>query len=186
MAGLRKRGSGMGFIDPATAMLISQGVQMGIDALMNRQSGKQKVGATNIVNAVAAELQKNVDAFLAAEPKTPALKSLALSVFEGTWKQMVQALSDPALGKAGQRGLEERSRGGVYDFWEYYYDPIMDTPVEGFTYQTYLEQKMYGTDAQTLAQQGGGMNPSVLNKESGSGLLLLLGAGVIVYLVMQD
>ena len=168
----------LGVIDPGTATLIIGGINAGISALFNRKGGQQKIAASNIVNQVELELEKNRDTFLATEPKTAALKAQALFVFEDAWKQMVAVLSDPALGGAGQRGIQDRSRGGDWDWWEYYYDPIMDTNVAGFSYQEYQSGALASQiQAANAAGSGvGGMLP----------LLLLAGAGVGIFLLMED
>jgi len=161
-------------IDPVTASLIIGGVQIGIDALFNRKSGAQKQAATSIVNQMEPLLKQNVDTFLAAEPKTPELKAKALGVFENSWQQMVGMLSDPALGKPGQVGVTDRARGGKWDWWSYYYDPILNEPVQGFQFQDYQEAKLYnyGNAAKNNVSGGFGIDGDWV-------LLGLVGIGVV-------
>jgi hypothetical protein len=65
---------------------------------------------------------------LAPEDKTPQAQAYALEVFSQGWNQIVQLCSNPQLGSAGSNCLRDRQRGGKWDWWAYYYDPIAKDP----------------------------------------------------------
>jgi hypothetical protein len=91
---------------------------------LNRRGPKQKVASTSIVNEAEPILQQNRDIFLAG-PKTDEAKEYALGVFNQVWASVVASCSDPSLGNPGKACISDRQRGGKWDWFSYYYDPIM-------------------------------------------------------------
>lgn len=86
---------------------------------------------TEWVNQMEADVMKpNLAAWqsLAPEDKTPQAQAFALEVFSQGWNQIVQLCSNAQLGSAGTNCLRDRQRGGKWDWFGYYYDPIAKDP----------------------------------------------------------
>jgi hypothetical protein len=86
---------------------------------------------TEWVNQVEADVLKpNLAAWqaLPADKKYYTLQQTALNTFTQAWGQIVQLCSNPQLGSAGTNCLKDRQRGGKWDWFSYYYDPIANDP----------------------------------------------------------
>lgn len=86
---------------------------------------------TEWVNQIEADVMKpNLAAWqaLPADHKYQTLQATALNTFTQAWNQLVGLCSNPQLGSAGTNCLKDRQRGGKYDWWVYYYDPIAHDP----------------------------------------------------------
>lgn len=82
---------------------------------------------TGWVNQIEADVMKpNLAAWqaLPANQKTLANQQAALQVFTIAWNRIVQLCSNAQLGSAGTNCIADRQRGGKWDWWSYYYDPI--------------------------------------------------------------
>lgn len=110
------------------------GVTMLLTAMYKRNA--QKEGATKVVNELEPQLTVNKDGYLNG-PRTVSSQAQALANFDAMWNMVVQACSDPSLGKAGQRCISERQRGGTApwcptgtgcDWFILYRDPIANDP----------------------------------------------------------
>lgn len=120
-------------IGPAVAA-----VTLGISAIINRKSGRQKVAATQIVDELEPMMQRNVEAYLEG-PRTRTSQAVALKNFDDAWVWLTSsaACGNPELDKAGRACITDRSPGGRWDWFSYYRDPIandadvrQDTAVE--------------------------------------------------------
>jgi hypothetical protein len=60
--------------------------------------------------------------------KTPEAQAAALDVFNKGWGGIIQFCSNMQLGSAGVNCIKDRQRGGRWDWWSYYYDPIANDP----------------------------------------------------------
>lgn len=85
-------------------------------------TGKQKIATTQIVNQLEPYLQQNVAAYMAAP--TVANQQAALANFNQAWAGLVQACGQSQYGQPGQNCIADRNRGGKFDWWALYYDPI--------------------------------------------------------------
>ena len=94
---------------------------------LNRKGPKQKIASTKIVDDAEPILRQNRDVFLAGD-KTDEAKEYALAVFNQVWASVVAACSDQSLGNPGKACVADRQRGGKWDWFSYYYDPIANTP----------------------------------------------------------
>ncbi len=106
-------------------------VTIGIMALMNRKSGKQKVATTEIVNDLEPMMRRNVEAYLEG-PRTRSSQALALKNFDDAWAWLTStaACGNPEYGNPGRACISDRSPGGKWDWFSYYRDPIaQDTNV---------------------------------------------------------
>lgn len=147
-----------------------------------RQTGQQKVAATNIVNKVEPMLQQNRDAYLASN-HTQSEQAQSMANFNTLWAIVVSKCSDPALGDAGRRCISERQEGGQApwgkNWFQMYLDPIRNDP------QVNPDPNVV-TDPATgnLTKTGTGF----LEPESGvipgvSNMALLIGGGLVLLLV---
>jgi len=98
------------------------GLTMGISAMLARR-GRQKVMATQIVDESEPYMASNRDAYLSG-PRNVSAQAQALANFDAMWSDVVRACSDPQLGSAGGRCISDRQRGGQWDWFSYYRDPI--------------------------------------------------------------
>lgn len=94
------------------------GAITGLMLLFGRKGPKQKLAATDIVNAAATFFQTNDADFFAGRIS----KQEALSRFEQVANEAFNQLAQ--LGDPGHRAIEERKPGGKYDWWKDHYDPI--------------------------------------------------------------
>jgi hypothetical protein len=86
---------------------------------------------TEWVNQMQADVMTpNLQAWQALPPeqKTPQAQQYAEEVFSQGWAQIVQLCSNAQLGSAGINCLKDRQRGGKYDWFVYFYDPIAKDP----------------------------------------------------------
>lgn len=102
---------------------IVAGVTIGLMALFNRKGPKQKVATTQIVDSVEPMLADNRDGYLAG-PRTRSSQAQALANFEAGWDYVVQNCGDVVMGDPGKRCISERTRGGRWDWFALYRDPI--------------------------------------------------------------
>ncbi len=87
--------------------------------------------ASGYVNQIEADIMKpNVAAWqaLAPEHKIASMQRAALANFMDGWNQVLRLCDNPALGSAGVNCVGDRQRGGKWDWWSYYYDPIAKDP----------------------------------------------------------
>lgn len=91
-------------------------------------NARDKVAATRIVDSIEPYLADNRDAYLSG-PRNRTAQAYALDNFDAAWGDVVAACSDPNLGDPGRRCISERQRGGRWDWFALYRDPIAaDTP----------------------------------------------------------
>ncbi len=97
--------------------------------IANSGCGQTCIAATQIVNQLEPQLNANMRAYVDAAQRTPSEQAAALSVFDQTfaWLRSQQGCGDPALGNAGKRCISDRDRGGKFDWYRLYRDPIANT-----------------------------------------------------------
>lgn len=106
------------------------GVMIALTLLFNRKGPKQKVATTQIVDAVEPKLAENRDAYLALPVHYQSAQTAALANFDAGWQYVVSQCNIPEMGDPGQRCTSDRQRGGQWDWFAYYRDPIAnDTAV---------------------------------------------------------
>ena len=132
MAGVSTVGGGIMSIIPASAIPvvgpIIVGVTMALQMLLSRKGPKQKVATTEIVNAVEPELKRNMEAYLALPVRYKAAQALALANFDAGWAWVASHCNIPEMGNPGIECTKDRQRGGQWDWFSYYRDPIADDP----------------------------------------------------------
>lgn len=112
---------GLGWIQLAVMGGISA-VQTGIALWKSRRKPQQKIATTQIVDDAERILQANLSAF-SKEP-TRTNQTAALRNFDDVWDEVTAACSDPAMGQPGRNCVSERARGGRWDWFAAYRDPI--------------------------------------------------------------
>jgi hypothetical protein len=156
--------AGIGLAIPIVGAAIA-GVTLAISAFINRKGPQQKRMSTYIVDEEEKFLKANLAAWESSK-KTVAEQQQALANFSAIWEETRTKLSDPSLGEPGQRGITDRSRGGKWDWFVYYYDPIANDPSVGM---------VSSSPSEIIASlTSGGFNPMLLV----GGLLLLAGIGL--------
>ena len=101
---------------------VIQGVALAMSLLRGRKGGQQKLQASQYANEAERLLQTNLAAFLSSPWR--ANQSAALLNFDQAWEELRTLCGDPALGDAGRRCVSERDRGGKWDWFKVYRDPI--------------------------------------------------------------
>lgn len=119
-------------------------------------------------NAVANYLQQNLNAFQSGQID----KTTALANFQTGWNALVTYCSNPQMGNAGKRCIEDRegSRNGgngKYDWFAYYYDPIENA----ISSSTSIVNGSVGSSISNLT--------STISGGTGEGLLI--GLGILVF-----
>jgi hypothetical protein len=125
----------------------------------NRDAPLKKY-TTNIVKQVEPYMKQNLAAWQSSD-KSCAEQQACISNFNTLWNQVVNACNRPDLGGPGQACIDDRKRGGQWDWFSYYLDPIVN---DACTSQTF------------------GVEPLVAGLSS-SPLPLLLAAGLLLYAV---
>ena len=76
-----------------------------------------KIYASNDANIAGDKLNRWLASWktLDSSKKVPAVQQYYVQVWNAIWNGLVQACSDPSLGKAGENCITERSPGGKYD-----------------------------------------------------------------------
>lgn len=103
------------------------GVTTLIGLFSNRKRGKQKIATTQIVNEAEPLLQQNLAAWQGSD-HYESQQIQALANFDSIWSAVVSQCSDPAFGPPGQWCVDDRKRGGKWDWFARYRDPITDDP----------------------------------------------------------
>ena len=104
------------------------GVQLAMQLLRNRRGPQQKLRASQFADEAERLLQQNLHAFQLA-PQTLVNQRAALETFDGAWDELRSLCSDPDLGDPGRRCVSERDRGGRWDWFALYREPIAQAPL---------------------------------------------------------
>jgi hypothetical protein len=118
--------SQMAHIVPVIGSIVA-GVVLALTLLFNRKGPKQKVATTEIVNKVEPLLQENLAGYMAG-PRNTVSQAQALENFKAGWQYVVDNCDVPVMGNPGKLCVSDRQRGGQWDWWSYYYDPIANDP----------------------------------------------------------
>ena len=122
----------------------------------------KKIYATNDVNAIAAQMQKNLDGWkaLPVSAKVPAVQQFFETNYNNLWANLVKECSDPSLGTAGQNCISDRQPGGKYPFADYYLSQIEnDNSVHTQTSSVTFQDPLTGTSIT--------VNPDPISSASG-------------------
>lgn len=129
-------------------------VMLGLQFIFNRKGPQQKVASTKIVDELEPLLANNVEAYMSG-PRTRSSQAAALSSFDATWAYLTsaKACGSPQLGNPGHACIADRSRGGRWDWFSYYRDPIANDPdVKDDPVADSISQLVPGASAETVDQ----------------------------------
>jgi hypothetical protein len=136
--------------------------------------------ATEVVNQVEADvLQPNLAAWQATPDaqKTIAGQQAFETVFNGGWQYVLSACNNPALGSAGINCLKDRQRGGKFDWFKLYYDPIATDPAPAANAALVAANPAAITSSVT-----GAVDSTVASISTATGLSpLMIGVGLIAF-----
>lgn len=118
------------FIGPIVA-----GLALGIGYLLRDPNGPLKVATTHIVDSIEPYLKQNLQAAYDQRDQnggwlTQSEQDVLLSVFNTMWGKVVENCNNPQFKEPGQNCISDRQRGGKWDWFSYYYDPIKKIPVK--------------------------------------------------------
>jgi hypothetical protein len=155
---------------------IVAGVTLGLMALFARKGPRQKVATTQIVDKVEPLLAQNRDAYLALPVRTASAQAQALANFDAGWQYVVDNCGIPEMGDPGRRCIEERQRGGKWDWFALYRDPIEKDP--NVVPDEQLLNQTGGLGLEAIQGSGiGGGNELLIAGIAVIGLALLMGGG---------
>lgn len=151
-------------------------VTFALSALMSRQRPARKVATTQIVDEVEPLIQKNLTDYMAG-PRTVTSQQQALNNFDAAWSHVRTNCGDPAMGKPGQWCIDDRKRGGQWDWFARYRDPIENDPTvipdPGPDYSTSVDPV---TGERIYTEAAGSLNNM-------APLLLALGLGAVALMM---
>lgn len=105
-------------------------VQTALMLFLGRKKPKQKIATTKIVDQIEPYLIANLQAWNESD-KNIAEQQAALDTFDQSWNAVVVQCRDPNLGTPGHWCIDDRKRGGKWDWFRRYRDPIANHVVVG-------------------------------------------------------
>jgi hypothetical protein len=161
------------YTGPAAPFVAAAGAVMDFISAAFLQPNYGKEYASAFVNQIQADyMEPNLKRWQALPPdqKTQSTQAAALDVFNKAWNGVVQYCSNPALTSGGIHCLDDRQRGGKYDWWVYFYDPIANDP---------------NVIPDPVASSSGiDLSPVTSSQVGGLPLPLLLGIGLVIVAVI--
>ena len=112
------------------------GVCLGLMVLFTRKGPKQKVATTHIVDSVELGftdpasgntypgLKQQLADYQSQPIHTVSMRQQYLENFKAAWQYVVENCGAAVMGNPGQACIKDRDRGGKWDWWVYYYDPV--------------------------------------------------------------
>lgn len=107
---------------------------LGIGALLSDPNGPLKVATTAIVNQIEPYLKQNLAAAQQQASSnggclTSGEQAAAIGIFNTLWQKVLDSCGQSQYGDPGKACIADRQRGGKWDWFSYYYDPIMAIPL---------------------------------------------------------
>jgi hypothetical protein len=127
-AGLLTLGAAASAI-PVAGAVIAVGTLI-FSLLHNSRGLQQDAETTAAVNQGEALMKNNLAAWNGSN-KSLATQAQALQNFDSAWQAIVNFCGQASEGSPGQRCISERQRGGLYDYYALYRDPIANDPDAG-------------------------------------------------------
>ena len=117
--------SAVGVAVPLVGAAIA-GVTLLVTALIkNSGCGVTCVETSQWANQAETVLNQNLQAYLGLPcPRSQSSQQAAEANFNNIWNQLVASCSQSGTGNAGVRCISDRQRGGKFDWFAGYYDPI--------------------------------------------------------------
>jgi hypothetical protein len=129
--------------------------------LHNSRGLAQDAETTAAVDKGEAYMRQNLAAWNASS-KSNANEAQALLNFDQAWQAIVNFCSQASEGTPGQRCISERQRGGVYDYFKLYRDPISNDPLAGAVDRALAEQTAGSTSAAPTAAGAVTTSPALI------------------------
>lgn len=103
------------------------GVALALALIFGRKGPKQKVATTKMVESVEPLLEENREGYLNG-PRTAESQAAALKNFDDAWNWLTsqEACGSETMGNPGKACISDRARGGKFDWFRSYRDPIAD------------------------------------------------------------
>jgi hypothetical protein len=113
----------------AAVTLAVSGIQMWMNSI--QLSHEADTATTQIVNGLEPLLRANVAAFQSG-PQTQCNQQISLAAFDQSWQWLTSnaGCGNGAYGSAGNACISDRQRGGKWDWFSYYRDPIATAAVQ--------------------------------------------------------
>ena len=89
--------------------------------------GATCIEASNAANYVQCVLALNLNTYMTTWPRYASAQAAAKAVYSQAWTYLVETC-DSIGGEGGKGCLEDRQRGGKYDYFAFYLDPIANDP----------------------------------------------------------
>lgn len=122
--------SGLGFAPIIAAAIIGAASSSGIAwNTWNKLNANQKRQSSNTADSVEERLKALKEAYLNFEGRSKQDKDYALNQFDMLWQELTNSCIQIG-GSAGNRCIEERKRGGKWDWFKLYRDPIEEAPIK--------------------------------------------------------
>lgn len=122
---------GMGFVwAPIIAASIATGGSFALSfTSWNKVNANQKRQTSNVADQIEEKLKTLREAYLSWENRNLQDREYALQQFDLLWQELTTECSRIG-GGAGQRCIEERKRGGKWDWFALYRDPIENAEIK--------------------------------------------------------
>jgi hypothetical protein len=91
---------------------------------LNRKGPGQKRTTSMIAEEAQRLMEENLELYLAGHID----QATAMGNFDVAWQWLFENCSQLSMGEPGQRCVNERKRGGQWDYFARFFDPIRDTP----------------------------------------------------------
>lgn len=114
---------------PVAGAVVALGL-VAFNLLHDSRAAQQKVETTNVVNRAEAVMKANLAAWNGSA-KSFATQAACVKVFNDAWAAIENFCSQASEGNPGKRCVSERQRGGQYDYFANYLDPIAKDPHAG-------------------------------------------------------
>jgi hypothetical protein len=159
------------------------GATIALVYLFNRKRPARKVATTQIVDEVEPLLQQSLAGYLAG-PRTQSSQAQALANFDAGWQFVVDNCGIPDMGEPGKWCVNDRKRGGKWDWFARYRDPIANDTAVVPDPPPNVQTKVDPSTGERIYLEG---PPSVLYSGAQNlQPLLLLGALVLGAMMLMD
>lgn len=105
----------------ATAGILA--APIALQMYLNRKGPGQKRSTSMIAEEAQRLMEENLELYLAGHIDQPT----AMGNFDVAWRYLFDNCSQLSMGEPGQRCVDERKRGGQWDYFARFFDPIRDT-----------------------------------------------------------
>jgi len=158
-AGLITLSSTLAAAIPVAGAVVAVGVIV-FSLLHNSRGLQQNVETTHAVDQGEQVMKQNLGAWNNSA-KSLATQAQAIQNFDDAWTAIANFCGRESEGSPGQRCISERQRGGKYDYFAWYRDPIANDPHAGDVDRAAAAASAANLDITTLIH-GAGSFPATL------------------------